>query len=102
MELFTPDWKTSHMTDSNESNSQKDIETGVPQGSILGSLLVLVFFNDLVEEIHSSLRMLPCSISQLTATEHRCLEVRRRRKHNPVGFVYLFVGGGVVEYRCKR
>ena len=31
---------------------------GMPQGSILGPMLLLVFINDIVEEINSSIRLL--------------------------------------------
>ena len=42
-----------------ESSEWKRISVGVPQGSVLGPLFFHVYINDIVENIHSEIKLLP-------------------------------------------
>ena len=45
------------------ASSWTSIKAGVPRGAILGPLLFLVYINDIVENIHSSIRLFADNIS---------------------------------------
>ena len=49
--------RTQHVVLNGATSSQVDVKSGVPQGTVLGPLMFLVFINDIAESVQSKVRL---------------------------------------------
>ena len=74
---FLSNWKQRAVLNGQQS-SCTDIKTGVPQGSILGPLLFLVYINDLTKNLHSNPKLFADDTSLFSTVTDEVLLFKRR------------------------
>ena len=53
-----------------KKSSWANVETGVPQGSILGPLMFLIYINDLPDNLSTNVKLFPDNISLISVVHH--------------------------------